>query len=392
MINFSLSAEHEELRQRTADFIRAEVMPLEGDSRQDAEGPTDALRADLMDKARTAGLLAPHVGEAYGGLGLDHVGKAIVFEEAGYSTLGPHALNISAPDEGNMHMLEVVATEAQKEKYLRPLAAGQVRSAFSMTEPDGGAGSDPTMLKTAAREDGEGYLINGRKWLVTGVDGAAYHIVMARTFDTKGEDVGATMFLADADLPGIETVRVLETMDTNLTGGHAVVDYKNLRVGREDVLGEIGRGFRYAQVRLAPARLTHCMRWLGAARRAHDIAVDYARGRHAFGKPIGEHEGIGFQLADNEMEMHLSRLAIWHAAWVLDQGERGGTESSMAKVICSEALGRVVDRSVQTLGGTGITGDTVVQKIYKDIRAFRIYDGPSEVHRWALARRILKAN
>ena len=392
MINFSLSAEHEELRQRTADFIRAEVMPLEGDSRQDAEGPTDALRADLMDKARTAGLLAPHVGEAYGGLGLDHVGKAIVFEEAGYSTLGPHALNISAPDEGNMHMLEVVATEAQKEKYLRPLAAGQVRSAFSMTEPDGGAGSDPTMLKTAAREDGEGYLINGRKWLVTGVDGAAYHIVMARTFDTKGEDVGATMLLADADLPGIETVRVLETMDTNLTGGHAVVDYKNLRVGREDVLGEIGRGFRYAQVRLAPARLTHCMRWLGAARRAHDIAVDYARGRHAFGKPIGEHEGIGFQLADNEMEMHLSRLAIWHAAWVLDQGERGGTESSMAKVICSEALGRVVDRSVQTLGGTGITGDTVVQKIYKDIRAFRIYDGPSEVHRWALARRILKAN
>ena len=392
MINFSLSAEHEELRQRTADFIRAEVMPLEGDSRQDAEGPTDALRADLMDKARTAGLLAPHVGEAYGGLGLDHVGKAIVFEEAGYSTLGPHALNISAPDEGNMHMLEVVATEAQKEKYLRPLAAGQVRSAFSMTEPDGGAGSDPTMLKTAAREDGEGYLINGRKWLVTGVDGAAYHIVMARTFDTKGEDVGATMFLADADLLGIETVRVLETMDTNLTGGHAVVDYKNLRVGREDVLGEIGRGFRYAQVRLAPARLTHCMRWLGAARRAHDIAVDYARGRHAFGKPIGEHEGIGFQLADNEMEMHLSRLAIWHAAWVLDQGERGGTESSMAKVICSEALGRVVDRSVQTLGGTGITGDTVVQKIYKDIRAFRIYDGPSEVHRWALARRILKAN
>jgi acyl-CoA dehydrogenase len=291
-----------------------------------------------------------------------------------------------------MHMLEVVASDEQKEKYLRPLAAGEVRSAFSMTEPDGGAGSDPTMLKTTAREDGDGYVINGRKWLVTGVDGAAYHIIMARTFDARGEDVGATMFLADADLPGIENVRVLETMDSNLTGGHSVVDYHDLRLARADVLGEVGKGFRYAQVRLAPARLTHCMRWLGAARRAHDIAVAYARGRHAFGKPIGEHEGIGFQLADNEMEMHLSRLAIWHAAWVLDQGERGGRESSMAKVVCSEALGRVVDRSVQTLGGLGITGDTVVQKIYKDIRAFRIYDGPSEVHRWALARRIMRAN
>ncbi|MDP6707007.1 MAG: acyl-CoA dehydrogenase family protein [Alphaproteobacteria bacterium] len=391
-MDFSISAEHEELRQRTASFIADEVMPMEGDARQDAEGPSDALRADLMAKARTAGLLAPHVGEAYGGLGLDHVGKAIVFEEAGYSTLGAHALNISAPDEGNMHMLEVVASDEQKEKYLRPLAAGEVRSAFSMTEPDGGAGSDPTMLKTTAREDGDGYVINGRKWLVTGVDGAAYHIIMARTFDARGEDVGATMFLADADLPGIENVRVLETMDSNLTGGHSVVDYHDLRLARADVLGEVGKGFRYAQVRLAPARLTHCMRWLGAARRAHDIAVAYARGRHAFGKPIGEHEGIGFQLADNEMEMHLSRLAIWHAAWVLDQGERGGRESSMAKVVCSEALGRVVDRSVQTLGGLGITGDTVVQKIYKDIRAFRIYDGPSEVHRWALARRIMRAN
>jgi acyl-CoA dehydrogenase len=390
MIDFSLTPELEELRERTAAFIRAEVMPMEADPRQDEHGPSDALRADLVAKARTAGLLSPHVEAEWGGLGIGHVAKAAVFEEAGYSTLGPHALNIAAPDEANMHMLQEIATTAQKERYLRPLAEARVRSAFSMTEPDGGAGSDPSMLRTAARQDGDDYVIEGRKWLVTGIVGAAYHIVMARTFDTDGNDIGATMFLVDADAPGIETVRVLETMDSNLTGGHSVVDYNAVRVPASQVLGEPGKGFRYAQVRLAPARLTHCMRWLGAARRCHDIAVDYARRRHAFGKPIGEHEGIGFQLADNEIDLHLSRLAIWHCAWVLDQGGRGGSESSMAKVICSEALGRVVDRAVQTLGGTGITGDTVVQKTYKDIRAFRIYDGPSEVHRWALARRIMQ--
>jgi len=392
MIDFSLPPELEELRQRTAEFVRSELLPYESDPRQDAHGPSDDLRRELMAKARAAGLLSPHVDEAWGGLGLGHVGKAVVFEEAGYSTVGPHALNIAAPDEGNMHMLQEIATEAQKEAFLRPLAEGRVRSAFSMTEPDGGAGSDPSMLKTEARADGGEFVINGRKWLVTGVLGAAYHIVMAKSFDARGEELGATMFLVDADQPGIETVRVLETMDSNLTGGHAVVDYRDVRVPADRVLGEVGQGFRYAQVRLAPARLTHCMRWLGAARRCHDIAVAYARRRHAFGKPIGEHQGIGFQLADNEMELHLSRLAIWHAAWVLDQGERGGKESSMAKVVCSEALSRVVDRAVQTLGGTGITGDTVVQKTYKDIRAFRIYDGPSEVHRFALARRLLRAN
>jgi len=392
MIDFALTDELRELQDRTRAFIRDVVMPYEGDAREGAHGPSDELRGELIAKAGEAGLLSPHVGPEWGGLGLDHVGKAVVFEEAGYSPLGPHALNIAAPDEGNMHLLEQVASEDQKEHYLQPLAAGAVRSVFSMTEPDGGAGSDPGMLKTTARADGDDFVISGRKWLITGAQGAAFQIVMARTFDRHGSDIGATMFLADMTVSGCTVSRVLETMDANLTGGHAVVDYDNVRVPGAAILGEPGKGFRYAQVRLAPARLTHCMRWLGAARRCHDVAVDYARNRHAFGKPIGEHEGVGFQLADNEMDMHMSRLAIWHAAWVLDQGERGGTESSMAKVACSEALGRVVDRAVQVLGGLGITGDTVVMRTYKDIRAFRIYDGPSEVHRWALARRILRAN
>jgi len=391
MIDFALTDELEDLKRRTRAFIQDEVRPYEADPRQGAHGPDDALRAELIAKAAAAGLVAPHVGTEYGGLGLAHVGKAVVFEEAGWSPIGPHALNIAAPDEGNMHLLEQVGTEAQKEKYLRPLAAGRVRSAFSMTEPDG-AGSDPGMLRTEAHETADGWRISGRKWLITGALGAAFHIVMARTFDRTGKDIGASMFLMDVENPGWRLERVLDTMDANLAGGHSIVLYDNAEVGRADVLGEPGKGFRYAQVRLAPARLTHCMRWLGAARRCHEIAVEYARRRQAFGKPIGEHEGVGFQLADNHLDMHASRLAIWHAAWVLDRGERGGTESSMAKVACSEALGRVVDRCVQVLGGTGITGETVVMRTYKDIRAFRIYDGPSEVHRWALARGILKGN
>ena len=392
MIDFSLTDDLRELQERTRAFIRDEVMPLEGDARETAHGPTDELRGELIARARKAGLLSPHVGTDWGGLGLNHVAKAVVFEEAGYSPLGPHALNINAPDEGNMHMLEQVASEEQKERYLRPLAAGEVRSVFSMTEPDGGAGSDPSMMKTEAREDGDDFVINGRKWLITGAQGGAFQIIMARTFDAAGNDVGATMFMADMTVEGCRIERVLETMDSNLAGGHAIVTYDNVRVPKTAVLGEVGRGFRYAQVRLAPARLTHCMRWLGAARRCHDIAVDYARTRQAFGKPLGEHEGVGFQLADNLQDMHLSRLSIWHTAWVLDQGERGGLESSMSKVFCSEALCNVVDRAVQVLGGTGITGETVVMRTYKDIRAFRIYDGPSEVHRWATARQILKAN
>lgn len=392
MIDFSLPDELQELQDRTRAFIRDKIIPMEGDLRQSAHGPSDELRLEVAALGQEADLLTPHIGTEWGGLGLNHIGKAIVFEEAGYSPLGPYALNISAPDEGNMHLLEVVGSDEQREKYLRPLAAADVRSVFSMTEPDGGAGSDPSMMKVTAVEDDDGYVINGRKWMITGAKGAAFQIIMTRTIDASGEDIGATMFMADMNVEGCKVVRVLDTMDSNTSGGHSIVDYEDVRVPKSAVLGEPGKGFRYAQVRLAPARLTHCMRWLGAARRCQDIAVEYARNRHAFGKPLSEHEGVSFQLADNLQDLHQSRLSIWHTAWVLDQGERGGNESSMAKVFCSEAVGRVVDRCVQILGGTGITNETVVMRTYKDIRAFRIYDGPSEVHRWAIARNIMRAN
>ncbi|HWI10960.1 MAG TPA: acyl-CoA dehydrogenase family protein [Burkholderiaceae bacterium] len=384
-MDFDIPAPLRELQQRTRRFIADEVIPLENDARCTPHGPGEPLRAELIARAAAAGLLAPHVGRDFGGLGLDHRGKAIVFEEAGYSPLGPVALNIMAPDEGNMHLLEAVAGPAQQERWLRPLAAGRTRSCFCMTEPDPGAGSDPGMLQTRAVRDGDDYLISGRKWFITGADGAAFAIIMARL-----EDGRATMFLADMDRPGITVERSMDTLDSCFPGGHGVVRFDELRVPAADVLGAPGEGFKYAQVRLSPARLTHCMRWLGAARRAHDTAVAYARRRHAFGKPLAEHEGVGFGLADNEMDLHLTRLSVWHTAWVLDQGHLGTTESSMCKVIASEAIWRVVDRSVQFLGGQGVTGETIVARIFADVRAFRIYDGPSEVHRWSLARRIFK--
>ena len=383
-MNFELSPELLELQERTRRFIHEQVIPMERDERQTAHGPSEALRDELVEKARASGLLTPHASTEFGGLGLSHRAKAIVFEEAGYSPLGPIALNIHAPDEGNIHLMEVVATEQQKQRWLKPLVQGRIRSCFAMTEPDPGAGSDPSMLATTAVRDGDDYVINGTKWFITGAQGAGFAIIMA-----KLEDGSATMFLCDTDRPGFHVERMMDSLDSCFTGGHAVLRFDNLRIPASDILGEPGKGFRYAQVRLAPARLTHCMRWLGAARRAHDVACEHARRRQSFGKALGEHQGVGFMLADNAMDLHTTRLAVWHCAWVLDQGERGNVESSMAKVISSEAIWRVVDRSVQVLGGQGVTGETIVERIFRDVRPFRIYDGPSEVHRMSLARKLL---
>ena len=396
-MDFSLPHDLLELKERTERLVREAIIPYETDLRQTPHGPAPELRRELLALGRGAGLISPHVGREWGGLGLDHRGKAVVFEAAGYSPLGPIALNCFAPDEGNMHLIEQVGERHQKERWLRPLAAGEIRSCFMMTEPAPGAGSDPTMLKTIARRANAGiggnrgdFVIDGEKWLITGAVGAEVAIVMAKTESDAGGPAGATMFLAPMDAPGIRVERVLDTLDQYMSGGHAVIRLDGLRVPEDAVLGRVGEGFRYAQARLAPARLTHCMRWLGAARRAHDVAADYARRRTAFGKPLGEHEGVGFMLADNEMDLHMSRLVIWHTAWVLDQGQRGGHESSIAKVICSEAIWRVVDRSVQILGGLGVTDDTIVARLFREVRPFRIYDGPSEVHRWSIARRILR--
>lgn len=371
-----------ELVARTAHFIEDVVIPCERDERIGSHGPSDALVHEWRSEARNRGLIAPHLPSRWGGQGLCHAETAQLFRAAGYSPFGPVAMNIAAPDEGNMHLLDRVATEQQQARFLHPLATGTIRSTFLMTEPDGGAGSDPSLLRTEARRVGDDWLISGRKWLITGIEGAGFAIIMART----GES--ATMFLTDLPVPGLEIERVLDTLDYALPGGHAIVRLENVRVPHDQVLGEVGKGFRYAQVRLAPARLTHCMRWTGGAQRAHDIAATYACERMAFGKRLIEHEGVGFMLADNLIDLRQAELITDWCAALLDRGEDAAAASSMAKVAVSEALYRVADRSLQVLGGLGVTADTIVQHLFRELRAFRVYDGPSEVHRWSLAKRI----
>ncbi|MCU4531568.1 acyl-CoA dehydrogenase [Acinetobacter sp. P1(2023)] len=380
----TLSNELLELQKKVREFIQQEVIPLENDPRQDSHGPSEALRQELVSRARRWGLLTPHASQEMGGLGWSHLQKAVAFEEAGYSALGPIALNIHAPDEGNIHLLDAVANDAQKERWLRKLVAGEIRSCFAMTEPAPGAGSDPSMLQTTAIADGDDYVINGRKWLITGAEGASVAIIMA-----KMEDGSASMFLTDTDVEGFILEKNMNAMDSCFSGGHGILRFENLRIPKENVLGEIGKGFKYAQVRLAPARLTHCMRWLGQAKRAHDIATQYARERQSFGKRLGDHQGVGFMLADNEMDILTTRLAVHYCAQVLDLGEKGNYESSLVKVISSEGIWRVVDRSVQILGGQAMTDESVVCKIFKDARGFRIYDGANEVHRMSIAKKLL---
>ena len=367
------------MAEQVAGFVRDVVIPYERDPRNGGHGPADSLVAELRDLARAAGVLTPQAG-------LSHAEIVPVLRAAGYSPLGPVALNCMAPDEGNMHLLEKAATPAQRETFLAPLSAGSCRSAFLMTEPGDGAGSDPSMLQTVAVERDGMWRISGRKWLITGAVGAAFGIVMART------DSEATMFLVSMDAPGIAIERVLNTIDSSMPGGHAVVLLDDVAVDPANILGGLGEGFRYAQIRLAPARLTHCMRWWGTAQRAHHIATERAVTRQAFGKPLIDHEGVGFMLADNEIDLKQAELMIDWCAGVLDSGEPGTLESSMTKVAVSEALFRVADRCVQILGGMGVTRDTIVEQAFREIRAFRIYDGPSEVHRWSIAKRLKRAH
>lgn len=381
MVDFTRSPRELELEARTKQFIREVVIPYESDPRL-AHGVPDELVREMRVHARDAGLLAPQAPVEWGGHGLDHRETATVLRAAGYSLLGPLAMNCAAPDEGNIHLLDRVATPAQKERFLRPLAAGEIRSSFFMTEPDGGAGSDPDMMRTEAQRDGDHWVLNGRKWFISGVEGAGMGIIMART----GQH--ATMFLTPLPTPGLTIERVMHTADGLMPGGHGVVKLDGVRIHESLVLGEVNEGFRYAQVRLAPARLTHCMRWWGAARRAQDIATAYATRRNAFGKPLIDHEGVGFMLARNEVELRQAELMIDYVAWTLDQGSRASTDSSMAKYSVSESLFQIVDRCVQVLGGQGIVDETQVSMIWREIRGFRVYDGPSEVHLYSLARRL----
>jgi acyl-CoA dehydrogenase len=376
-------AKTREIAERVERFVREVVAPYERDPRRDHHDcPSEELVAELREKARAAGVLTPHI--LPDGSHLSQRETAIVLAKSGLSPLGPLACNTAAPDEGNMYLLGKIGSPEIKERFLKPVVEGRARSAFFMTEPaeEGGAGSDPSMMITTCLPDGNHWVVNGRKAFITGAEGAKVGIVMAKA------EQGACMFLVDLPDPAIRIDRVPNTIDSSMPGDHPTVTIDTLRIPAEQMLGQAGEGFKYAQVRLSPARLSHCMRWLGACRRANEIATDYANRRHAFGKAVIDHEGVGFMLADNLFDLKQAELMIDWCASVLDAGSLGTHESSMTKVAVSEALMRIADRCVQVMGGTGLTQDTIVEQVFREVRAFRIYDGPTEVHKWSLAKKI----
>ncbi|MCI4645310.1 MAG: acyl-CoA dehydrogenase [Hyphomonadaceae bacterium] len=375
----------EDIGRRVEHFVRTIIAAYENDPRLEDHGPSEDLVREMRQKAVDADVMTPHI--LPDGSHLSQRGTAHVLKKSGLSPLGPTACNTAAPDEGNMFLLGKVANEEQRERFLEPLVSGGARSAFFMTEPalEGGAGSDPSMMQTKCVQDGNHWVINGRKTFITGAEGAKVGIVMA-----KAEE-GACMFLVDLPHPSIRIERLLDTIDSSMPGGHAEITLKDLRVPASDMLGNPGEGFRYAQIRLAPARLSHCMRWHGVATRANEIATSYACRRQAFGKLLVDHEGVGFMLAENQIDLKQAELMIDWCAEALDRGETGNVESSMTKVAVSEALFRVADRCVQVMGGTGVSRDTIVEQLFREVRAFRIYDGPTEVHKWSLAKKIKKA-
>ncbi|MEO8036788.1 MAG: acyl-CoA dehydrogenase family protein [Acidobacteriota bacterium] len=386
-MDFELEPRIVELRDRVAAFVRDVVIPAEprGD-----EPLSEGIVKELRKKAREAGLYGLQLPPEYGGQGLGLLEMCVLFEQAGRSFLGPVALHCSAPDEGNMHLLTLYANEEQKRQYLKPLVEGTIRSCFAMTEPAPGAGSDPTMMQTRATRVDGGWQIDGDKWFATGADGASVAITMAVSEPDAHQHRRVTMFLVPTDTPGYHLVRNVPTMGGHGLGGHGQVEFRGVRVPDSAVLGEIGDGFRMAQVRLSPARLTHCMRWLGVAQRSLEIAVARANEREAFKKKLGEHQSVQWMIADSEIELHASRLMVMHSAWKHEKGHDMRHESSMCKVFVAEAVNRVIDRAVQICGGLGISSDLPLEHFYREARAFRIYDGPSEVHRMVIARHVLR--
>jgi acyl-CoA dehydrogenase len=390
-MEFALSPEFEDYRQRVAAFVRAHVVPVEADRANFDEH--ENIRLDLLEgiraKVKAAGLWAPQMPRARGGLGLSMVGQAAFYEEANYAIFGPVSFNCAAPDDGNMRLLEQVATEAQKERWLQPIVEGKVRSAFAMTEPHPGSGSDPAgMMRTRAQRRGAKWVIEGHKWFITGAGAASHFILMARTSDDPRR--GLSAFLFHKDQPGWELVRKVPIMGPEEHGGHCELRFNGLEIADENILMEVGDGLRATQIRLGPARLTHCMRWLGMARRAMSIARDYIAERRAFGKTLAENEGIQWLMGEAAMAIQIGRLLTMHAAWKLDQGDKARQEISMAKIHVSETLNRVIAICLQLNGARGYSRDTLLEWMYRYAPQAKLVDGASEVHKMVIARFYMK--
>lgn len=367
---------------RVRRFVDEVVIPRERTEDAHDLAAIDRLLTELRPRARAEGLFGLQLPAELGGLGLNYSECARVFEQAGRGFVSASVLGCGAPDQPNIDTLLQVASPAHRERWLRPLSEGRIRSSFAMTEPAPGVGSDPRMIRTTATRDGDHWIINGHKWFASGTIGAAFTIVVART------DAGPSWFLVEAGTPGFTVIRNVESIDPFTIGGHPELRFDDCRVPADALIGEPGRGFDYAQLRLEGARLFHCMRHIGLASRALEFAQDYASRRESFGGKLSEHQQIQAMVADSHIDLYAARLMTADVARRLDAGESIRHFSSMAKVFVAEALGRVTDRASQMLGALGMSLDSPVSMINLRIRPFRIYDGASEVHRSAIGKRI----
>jgi acyl-CoA dehydrogenase len=388
-MDFTLSPETEALRAKLRDFVEREIMPLESDPAAYDDHENIALdRLEVLrEKARAAGLWALQMPRARGGQGLKVAEMAPCYEEMGRSIFGPVVFNCAAPDDGTMILLEKVATEAQKTRWLQPLVDGKLRSAFAMTEPAPGAGSDPGLMLSRATRDGNDWVINGHKWFITGAGVAQHFVVVVRTSDDARK--GLTAFLVHRDTPGLEIGRRIPIMGPEEHGGHCEVTFTDIRVPDEDRLMNVGDGLKVTQIRLGTARLTHCMRWLGMARRALEIARPHVAERRSFGMTLAEHEGVQWLLGEAAMGIEVGRLLTMRAAVKLDAGDFARSEISMAKIQVADTLHRSVDTAIQLLGAKGYSKDTPLEWMYRYARQARLVDGASEVHKMVLARAFL---
>ena len=385
-MDFTLPAEVDGYRRRYREFVAEHLLPLERDP--NAYDEHENIRLDLLEemrgKAKAAGLWAPQMPTARGGLGFNVVAMAACYEEMNYSIFGPVTFNCAAPDDGNMIVLNKIGTEEQKARWLQPIIDGKVRSSIVMTEPAPGAGSDPGMMRTTATKKGGKWVIHGRKWFITGAGVAQHFILIAKTSDDRRK--GLTAFLFDRDQPGWRIVRRIPIMGPEEHGGHCELEFDGLEIPDENRLMNVGDGLKVTQIRLGTARLTHCMRWLGLARRSMEIAADYVKERESQGRKLAERESVQWLLGEAAMQIEIGRLLVMRAAARLDRGEFARKEISMAKIAVADVLHKAVDTAIQLNGARGYSKGTVLEWIYRYARQARLVDGASEVHRMVLAR------
>jgi len=388
-VDFNLDPKNDAFRKKIRDFVEQELIPLEQDpSAYDEHENIDSGHLERMrGKARSQGLWCLQIPEALGGQGLDISGMAACYEEMNRSIFGPVVFNSAAPDDGNMIVLAKVGTEAQKERWLKPIVDGRVSSSFVMTEPPPGCGSDPGMMQTTATRKGDRWVIHGHKHYITGAAAADHFILIARTSDDTRK--GLTAFLFHKDDPGWEIVRRIPIMGPEEHGGHCELIFNGLEIPDENRLMEVGDGLKVTQIRLGTARLTHCMRWLGLARRSLEIATDYVDNRESFGQTLAQREGVQWLLGQAAMDIQVGRLLTMHAAWMLDQGDFARKQVSMAKVAVADTLHKAVDTAIQLCGARGYSKDTPLEWIYRYARQARLVDGASEVHKMVFSKNLL---